>query len=112
MPYRSIDLQVSVPKVTEQSIAQQHAIHKAHAEQTKLETDMVKHTEQLRSKNTAVESGGHAHINDHRLKEDTGSKRKGRRKATLASGEEEKNAEDAPKGSKHPFKGKHIDISF
>ncbi|MFB9329726.1 hypothetical protein ACFFSY_27625 [Paenibacillus aurantiacus] len=93
-------------------MTQQQAIHRAHAEQNKLETDTLKHTDQLRSKSTAVENGGHAHINDHRLKEDTGSKREGRRKATLASGEEEKDAEDATKESKHPFKGKHIDISF
>ncbi|MBB3109419.1 hypothetical protein FHS18_001471 [Paenibacillus phyllosphaerae] len=113
MTYRSIDLQVSVPRVHEQSATQQQAIHRSHAEQTRFETDAVKQTEVQRTQNTAIESGNQANVDEHRLKEDRGLKNKRKRsRQSQAGADEEKNAEIAANESKHPFKGKHIDISF
>ncbi|WP_141500753.1 hypothetical protein [Paenibacillus luteus] len=108
MTFKSIDLQMSVPRTQEFSGMHGQAIHKPVADQNKLAEQTSKQTELLRGKNTAVEQSNGLHIrSDHEGQQDKGHKQAKRNH----SEQESEDGEQEPKPT-HPFKGHKLDIKL
>ncbi|MBW7473271.1 hypothetical protein K0T92_00775 [Paenibacillus oenotherae] len=110
MPYKSIDLQASIPRTPDTAALQNQMLHKPVADQTRLEGDSAKQTELMRSKNSAVEQGSKLGIKDNKQRE-AGSKSQKRKNAGNRDDALEQ-SEDKQAAQTHPYKGQHIDISL
>ncbi|GGD68154.1 hypothetical protein [Paenibacillus nasutitermitis] len=109
MTYRSIDLQVSIPRTPEKGNLQSQMNQKPILDQAQLEGDTVKQTEQQRSRNTEIEQSAKPGIhNQQQPGYSSKRKRPGEEKEESAL-DEAANSHAAPD---HPYKGKHIDISL
>lgn len=108
MTFKSIDLQMSIPRTQEFSGMQSQANHKPVADQNTLADQTAKHTEQLRSKNTNIEQTTGLHVRSeqdgHQGNAYRNTNRKRQEDETI-----EKTQEQAPA---HPFKGHHLDIKL
>ncbi|MCQ6557891.1 hypothetical protein [Paenibacillus mendelii] len=109
MPYRSIDLQVSVQRSPETSTLHNQLLQKTMIEQTKLENEAAKQTELQRTQNAAVEESSHLDIHEHQQREG-GSYNPNKRNKKGKRGDESQEASSQP--AVHPYKGQHIDISL
>jgi len=109
MPYRSIDLQVSIPRTPEASALQHQALQKSVLDQGQLAADNIKEAEQQRRQNQAVEQGSALNIRDQGHRGGDSSQNEQRRKQ---EGQSEEDTNHVRQNSQHPFKGKHIDISL
>ncbi|GGG12187.1 hypothetical protein [Paenibacillus abyssi] len=105
MTFKSIDLQISIPRTPEASNLQSHLMHKPLVEQNKLADDAAKQTEMQRHKNTNIEEtvGLNVHDQSSGSQEKQEQKKRKPQKAAPDHGEV---------SSSHPYKGKHIDISL
>lgn len=109
MTFKSIDLQMSVPRTQEFSGMHGQAIHKPVADQNKLAEQTSKQTELLRGKNTAVEQSNGLHIrSDQEGQQDKAHKQARRSQAEPESGD----GEQEPQQPTHPFKGHKLDIKL
>ncbi|MBD2870711.1 hypothetical protein [Paenibacillus arenilitoris] len=109
MTFKSIDLQMSVPRTQEYGGMQGQAIHKPVAEQNMLADQSAKHTERLRSKNTGVEQSAGLQVrsgNENRAG-DGGAHKSEKRKRTA-----EEPDDSAGQQPVHPFKGHRLDIKL
>lgn len=111
MPYRSVDLQVSIPRVPEHSASQQQQIHRNLAEQTRIEAAAIKQTEQMREQNMPVEQAYHAELHGNMPHDDSMYRAK-RATKTLKKNVLSEEHHQVDESEIHPYKGKHIDISF
>lgn len=111
MPYKSIDLQASIPRTPDVAALQNQMMHKPVADQTRLEEDAARETELMRRKNSAVEQSDKLNIKDNKQRDaESNSKR---RKNAGNSGDSQEPVENQSQQSPlHPFKGQHIDISL
>jgi len=109
MPYRSIDLQVSIPRTPEAGALQHQALQKAVVDQSQLAADNLKEAEQLRRQNQAVEQGTALNIRSQGQRGGENPQNEQRRKQEEQPEEETSHVRP---NSQHPFKGKHIDISL
>ncbi len=105
MTFKSIDLQMSIPRTPEASGIHGHMQHRPQAEQQLLGNMAAKETEKLRHKNTEVEESTGQKIRDDRQRDSNGQHDERRH----GKGHEE---QAAAQPSIHPYKGKHIDITF
>ncbi|QYR19747.1 hypothetical protein KZ483_17895 [Paenibacillus sp. sptzw28] len=112
MPYRSIDLQMSIPRTQEKSTMQNQVLQKPIVDQTKLEADTARQTEQLRVKNSAVEQSGKPKIKERQRRESGSSFKRGKRGEATGESDDSSGEPTVPAVKKHPYKGQHIDISF
>lgn len=108
MTFKSIDLQMSVPRTQEFGGMHGHAIHKPVADQNKLAEQASKQTELLRGKNTAVEQSSGIHIRNEQDGHQDQAHQKNRRKQEEAEGLESEK-EQPPT---HPYKGHKFDIKL
>lgn len=111
MPYKSIDLQASIPRTPDAAALQNQMMHKPVADQTRLEEDAVKQTELMRRKNSAVEQSDKLNIKDNKQRE-AGAKGKRRKKSDQLQESSEQGETQPQQTPQHPFKGQHIDISL
>ncbi|GBF72027.1 hypothetical protein PA598K_00257 [Paenibacillus sp. 598K] len=106
MTYRSLDLQMSIPRTPEAGGIQSQMMNRPSLEQQQLASETTKTAEQLRHKSgevgeaaeTAIQDEQHGHPGGRDMKQNHSE----------AEQEEAKDAPPAP----HPYKGKHIDISL
>ncbi|QHW30041.1 hypothetical protein GZH47_03785 [Paenibacillus rhizovicinus] len=110
MPYKPIDFQISIPRTPESGGQQSRLNHRALTEQSMLEQDTMKQSEQLRTRNTAVEQSGNHGITSNRNKDSSASSKRKRKKEGQEDISSEQQADSGQ--AAHPFKGKHIDFSF
>ncbi|MDQ0059689.1 hypothetical protein [Paenibacillus harenae] len=109
MTFKPLDMQMSVPRTQEYSGLQGQAAHKPLADQSALAGQASKETEQLRTKNTAVEqTTGQKVRSDQEQSDGSGSRYSAARKRTSDEMAEEQ-AEEKPA---HPFKGHNLDIKL
>ncbi|SFI52738.1 hypothetical protein SAMN02799624_01212 [Paenibacillus sp. UNC496MF] len=108
MPYRPIDLQVSVPRTPETASQQSQMNHRPALEQALLEKDAAKTTEERRSRNAEVEQTGNRGISSKRDRDSRSAAKRSARQNPGQAGQERKDERDEPP---HPYKGKHIDVS-
>ncbi|CAH1197798.1 hypothetical protein PAECIP111893_00983 [Paenibacillus plantiphilus] len=111
MPYKSIDLQASIPRTPDVAALQNQMMHKPVADQTRLEEASVKETELMRRKNSAVEQSDKLNIKDNKQRE-AESNAKRRKNAGDSEDSQEPAETQTPQSPQHPFKGQHIDISL
>ena len=104
MTYRSLDLQISIPRTPEAGGLQSQMMNRPMIEQQKLADESLKTTEQLRQKSSEVEETVETAIRDDQHGQSGG---KNERQA-----DEEKTDAAAEPPVPHPFKGHHIDISL
>ncbi|MGN7453796.1 hypothetical protein ACTHPH_03140 [Paenibacillus pasadenensis] len=104
MPYRPVDLQVSVPKTQETGMQQSQLQSRLAAEARQQAEQAAKKTEQDRSRSTELESRADAKIGYRQEESGSGGAKAGDRRGKAESGElpEERTA--------HPYKGRRIDI--
>jgi len=108
MTFRTVDLQMSVPRTQELGSTHGQAIQRPVSEQELLAKESVKHTEELRSKNTAVEHPSSLSIKNEQERKQGSNKKKKKRNGNddeALQGEEK----EAPF---HPYKGHHFDIKL
>lgn len=84
---------------------QQQAMQRPVAEQSLLENQAAKKTEELRAQNTAVEGASKAMVHA----DGEGPKQQYAGKETKRQGEKEEEESEAPV---HPYKGHHLDITL
>jgi hypothetical protein len=104
-------MQLSVPRTPDSSAQQSQTAQKPVYEQMLLETDAERQTERMRTESAAVEQSGMRGIKDgeHREK---GLPAKRRKRSTPNGPDPEESGPSLPQEPKHPFKGRHIDITL
>lgn len=108
MTFKSIDLQMSVPRTQEFSGQHGQALHKPTADQNQLANQSAKDTEQLRGKNTGIEHAIGLHVRSEQDGQQDNANQNDRRKR--AADESMETEADQPPA--HPFKGHHLDIKL
>jgi hypothetical protein len=109
MTFKSLDLQMSVPRTQEFSGMHGQAIHKPVADQNMLAAQTSKETELARGKNTAIE-----HANGLNVRSDTeghqdNANQQAKRKRSEKTDDAESMQEQPPA---HPYKGHKLDIKL
>lgn len=104
MSYRTIDMQVSIPRVAEVTPLQQQQQHRSANEQATLGQHAQKTTEQNASRLVQTEKTENRTIADDQSR--GGQQGQSPRKRSQSQSNKE-----APGVSEHPYKGKHIDYS-
>ncbi|WP_138751562.1 hypothetical protein [Paenibacillus sinopodophylli] len=107
MTFKTIDLQMSVPRTQEFSGQHGQAIHKPVADQNALAAQTTKETELLRGKNTAVEQSNGAHI--HSEEDSQGNAYQKAKQKRLKQNSDQEEQEHPPV---HPYKGHRLDIKL
>lgn len=108
MTFKSIDLQMSVPRTQEFSGIQGQAAHKPAADQSTLAEQASKQTEQLRSKNTAIEHSTGLQVRSENERQQGNAYRNTSRKGK----ENELAEQETEQPPVHPFKGHNVDIKL
>ncbi|MGG1633556.1 hypothetical protein BK120_19460 [Paenibacillus sp. FSL A5-0031] len=108
MTFKSIDLQMSVPRTQEFSGMHGQAMHKPVADQNTLANQSAKQTELLRGKNTAIEQSNGLHIRSDQEGQQGNAYQQAKRKRTQLSSDVDEQ-EAAPT---HPYKGHRLDIKL
>lgn len=108
MTFKSIDLQMSVPRTQEFSGKQSQIMHKAVVDQNTLANQAAKNTEELRSKNTGIEQATGLHV-----RSDQGEQ-KGNAHPKASGKRQSDESEEQGEGTQpsHPFKGHSVDIKL
>ncbi|OBZ16905.1 MULTISPECIES: hypothetical protein [Bacillales] len=108
MTFKSMDLQMSVPRTQEFSGMHGQAIHKPVADQNMLAAQTTKDTELARGKNSAVEQTNGLNVRSEKDGRQEDANQQGRRKRSEI-GAAESEQEHPPT---HPFKGHRLDIKL
>lgn len=104
MTFKPLDLQMSIPRTPDASAYHAGQMAKQTVEQQALAQAAEKQTERNRQRSTNVEETEKGNIRDGEEKQQDGRQQNGSKRDT-----EEETKRSAPA---HPYKGKHIDISF
>ncbi|GAA3406601.1 hypothetical protein ACFFNY_24440 [Paenibacillus hodogayensis] len=108
MSFRSVEMQIAIPRTSEIGQVQNHLMQKPTYDQTALAAKMTQRKERQLRQSTNVEGSDAPHIRDER---EAGTGGKGRGKATKKAGMA-KERDDSAAGPAHPYKGRHIDITI
>lgn len=103
MTFKSIDLQVSLPRTAEISTLAQQQQHRSVNEQALLAQQNLKTAEQQATRMTRTEAAAKGEISERQP--GGGGRQQGKGKKQTGGTEHEQD-----KRSEHPFKGKHIDF--
>lgn len=107
MAFKSLDLQLSIPRTQDAGTLQGQMQHKPVADQQKLADDEAKRTELLRQRNTGTEEAAGTAI---RNGQERGKGGRGKQGGQQPAAQTAADAKDSV--GNHPYKGKHIDISL
>jgi len=108
MTFKSIDLQMSVPRTQEFSGMHGQVIHKPVADQNTLANQSTKQTELLRGKNTAIEQSNGLNIRSEQEGQQGNAHQNARRKRAESPSE----ADEQEATPSHPYKGHRLDIKL
>ncbi|WP_296974588.1 hypothetical protein [Thermobacillus sp. ZCTH02-B1] len=106
MPFRPIDFQTSIPRTPDASTMYGQQMARPAAEQQMLAAQSEKETERLRQKSTAPEETENRPIRDGQPRQQGGGRQRRQQGSVQPDGPR------PPKDASHPYKGRHIDISF
>ncbi|TXK81949.1 hypothetical protein [Paenibacillus sp. N3.4] len=107
MSFKSIDLQFAVHKNDEAGIRQNQLMQKPRQDETILEHQAVKTTENDRHRSSKLEESTRTGIKDHRRQKQERNKTKNRN-----GGKSAVESNEGINHSDHPYKGHHIDLSL
>jgi len=103
--FKSLDIQVSLPRAAEMAPLQHQQQQRATNEQSLLGQQALRTAEQAAARAQKAESASKAGISDRQA----GGRE---RKSSSGSGKrQQETAQDGAHVSEHPYKGKHIDFS-
>ncbi|USB32070.1 hypothetical protein [Paenibacillus sp. YPG26] len=103
MDFKSVELQIAVPRTSEAGRMQQDAMHRPMHHQHSLENQNVKSSERDRSRSAQVDESAHASIrDDHHPSRQEGNRQQG----------EDTHDQEKDRAAEHPFKGHHLDLSL
>ncbi|MFD1888355.1 hypothetical protein [Paenibacillus wenxiniae] len=103
MGLRALELQIAVPRTTEASKIQQENLFRPSVEQSILADRTSEETERMRTRSDNVKESASGLIHDGHPREQHASQ----------PHHAEQQAEEHPiTPAEHPYKGKHIDLSF
>lgn len=107
MAFKSLDLQMSIPRTQDVSILQSQAAQKPIVDQNLLANQTEKETEEKRTKSSQLEKPIKAQIQ-------TSDQGKAQQEGQTGEQSEQRDANEAEPGeaTAHPFKGHHLDISL
>jgi len=105
MPFKPIDFQTAIPRTPDMANYYGGQMARSAAEQQMLAAQSEKETERLRQMSTAPDEAENRPIRDGQPKQKGG----GHKQRQGKGGQDESRP---PKDAPHPYKGKHIDISF
>jgi len=100
--YKSIDLQVSLPRSVEMTSLQQQQQQRSATEQTLLGQQSVKEAEHNAARSTKAESASNGTISERQPRH--------RNKQSPSKNKNQESPEEENKLPEHPYKGKHIDF--
>lgn len=105
MDLKPVELQIAVPRTSEASRVQQDQQHRPLLDQQMIAGQNIKHADQQRTRSTGIDDSSKTQIHDQDHRES-------------GSGQDQHSSpnqeEQAPpsKPAEHPYKGKHIDLSY
>ncbi|REJ16689.1 MAG: hypothetical protein C6W59_07975 [Paenibacillaceae bacterium] len=105
MPFKPIDFQIAIPRTPEVSGYYGNQLARPAAEQQMLAAQSEKETERMRQTSAAPEETENRPIRDGQPRQQGGGRRQ-------QQGKSRPDEPRPPKDAPHPYKGKHIDISF
>ncbi len=108
MTFKSIDLQMSVPRTQEFSGMHGQAIHKPVADQNMLAAQTTKQTELARGKNSAIEQSNGLHVRSG----NDGQQGNAYQKPSQKRSDSETADSEQEQPPAHPFKGHKLDIKL
>jgi hypothetical protein len=108
MSFKSIDLQMSIPRTPEASGYHGQQLHKPVTDQNRLANVASDQTVELRHKSTGLQETTGQTIRDRQKENESQLSGQAKRPDREEEGAEEE--ESVPQ--QHPYKGKHIDISL
>jgi hypothetical protein len=103
MSLRPIEMQIAIPRTNEATSTQNQLLHKPAHDQSVLADHAMKRTEDNRQRSAEVEESTNSKIRD-------GEGNSGGGNGTQSGSKRQAKKHQAP--AKHPYKGKHIDISL
>jgi len=107
LAFKSLDLQLSIPRTQDVGMLQSQAAHKPIADQNLLANQTAKETELKRTQNSELEKAAKANVQTNDQGNSNNKGQRGSRSKRLSSNESESG--EAPA---HPYKGHHLDISL
>lgn len=108
MTFKSIDLQMSIPRTQEFSGMHGQAIHKPVTDQTMLAAQTTKQIELARGKNSAIEQANGLHVRSEHDEQQGNAYRKPSKKRSDSDTADSEQEQPPP----HPFKGHKLDIKL
>ncbi len=103
MGMRAVELQIAVPRTSDAGKIQQEHLIRPALEQSMLSDQMKEQADRARTRSDGVKESSSASIHDGHSDEHHASGR---------HHEQEEAAIQGPAPAEHPYKGKHIDLSF
>jgi len=107
MPFRPIDFQLSIPRTPDASNIYGQQMARPAVEQQMQAMQSEKETERLRQRSTAPEETENRPIREGQPRQQGGGRQQRQQQGLVKQG-----GPRPPKDAPHPYKGKHIDISF
>lgn len=104
MDFKSVELQIAVPRTSEAGRIQQDAMHRPMHHQHLLEDKNIKSTDRDRKRSAQVDESSHASIRDEH--QNSSHEERNRHK------EEDTSEQEKDRAAEHPFKGHHLDLSL
>jgi hypothetical protein len=105
MPFKPIDFQIAIPRTPDASGYYGNQSARPAAEQQMLASQSEKETERMRKTSSAPEETENRPIREGQPRQQGGGRRQ-------RQGKSKPDGPRPPKDAPHPYKGKHIDISF
>ncbi|ANF96547.1 hypothetical protein [Paenibacillus bovis] len=103
MGMRAVELQIAVPRTSEAGKIQQEHLMRPALEQSMLSDQLNEQADRMRTRSDGVKESSSASIHDGHP---------GEQHASGRQHEQEEGAVHEPVAAEHPYKGKHIDLSF
>lgn len=105
MSFKAVELQIAVPRTSEAGRYQNEYQQRPMLDQQMIAEQTAKEAQASSQRSTAVDETADAAVRD-------GQSHQGERHGGTLARDVEETQEQQPKLAEHPFKGKHIDLSF
>jgi hypothetical protein len=106
MSFKSIEMQVAIPRTNDAGLMQNQLNQKPVADQSALAEQSKRLTEEQRTRSVKAESPVESRVrNEDQQRRQQGNNHSGQRQY-------QRDEKSSPSPSPHPYKGKHIDLSL
>ena len=109
MSFRSVEMQIAIPRTSEAGSVQNHLSQKPVYDQAALAAKSIEQKERQLQQSAKVDEAAEPQIRDDQQR---GSKGRRDRSGAKPKSGKTNNASGSPEGNHHPYKGHHIDFSL